>query len=62
MLAHLPRQILYHLCLCPSSCANLVKVPVGTMDVYNSHDKISKASQTYVHVLSLCHLYPLPVT
>ena len=25
-------------------------------------DKIHTASCTYVHVLSLCHLYPLPVT
>jgi hypothetical protein len=25
-------------------------------------DKIPSASCTYIHVLSLCHLYPLPVT
>jgi hypothetical protein len=25
-------------------------------------DKIHTASHTYVHVMSLCHLYPLPVT
>jgi hypothetical protein len=28
----------------------------------NETDKISTASHTYVHVLSLCHLYPFPVT
>jgi hypothetical protein len=25
-------------------------------------DKIHTASCTYIHVMSLCHLYPLPVT
>jgi hypothetical protein len=32
------------------------------LEMMRSADKICTASHTYIHVLSLCHLYPLPFT
>jgi hypothetical protein len=42
--------------------ATLVQGYVNMVYCHLGFDKICTISRTYVHVLSLCHLYPLPVT
>jgi hypothetical protein len=46
-----------------ANMTHLTKISVvNHKQLSNYIDKIHIASRTYIHVLSLCHLYPLPVT